>query len=419
MERNRRLLYPGEVMDDGINIYFNQEAHQMEWLENQFKDGSDVKKFTEVFSLANMKKANHFHESLPQYEKTPLYQLTGFSEDVSLGAVYVKDESTRFGLNAFKGLGASYAMAGYFSRKLNMEDSSFSELVAAVSEYPAETFATATEGNHGKGVAWGAEIFNQNCKVFLPKGAASARVEAVTDFGAEAKITDVNYDDTVQYAADQSSGNGWILLQDTAWEGYEEIPSDIMLGYTTIVSEITEQLESENLEHVTHVVLQAGVGSFAGAVAAAIYNVTDGEPPKIIVVEPSEANCMFHSAESELGEPLRIYGDMNTMMAGLSCGEPSPIGWNILKFTADYFILCEDEISAEGMRRLGKPVKYDAKITSGASGALPAGFLYEVMTNDSHADLKTNLKLGKDSKVLVINTEGDTDPDSYKKIMNG
>lgn len=391
----------------------------MEWLENQFKNEDNAKRYTGGFTGENMKKARRFHNSLPQYDKTSLHQLTGFSEETGLGAVYVKDESSRFGLNAFKGLGASYAMAGYFSRKLDMADSTFNELLEAVSEYPAETFATATDGNHGKGVAWGAEIFNQNCKVFLPKGAASTRVTAVTERGAEAKVTDINYDDTVQYAADQSSGHGWILLQDTAWEGYEEIPSDIMLGYTTIVSEITEQLEPGNLDQLTHVILQVGVGSFAGAVAAAIYNITDGDPPKIIVVEPSEANCMFHSAESELGDPLRIYGDMNTMMAGLSCGEPSPIAWNILKSTADYFISCDDEISAKGMRMLGRPAKDDAKITSGASGALPAGFLYEVMTNESHADLKANLNLGSDSKVLVINTEGNTDPDNYKKIMNG
>src|SRR5699024_7841796 len=212
---------------------------------------------------------------------------------------------------------------------------------------------------------------------------------------------------------------GWILLQDTAWEGCEEIPTDIMMGYTTIVSEITEQLESESLDQLTHVILQAGVGSFAGAVAAAIYNVTEGNSPKIIVVEPSEADCMFHSASSELGEPFRIYGEMNTMMAGLSCGEPIPIGWNILKSTADYFVSCEDEISAKGMRKLGKPTENDVKIVAGASGALPAGFLYEVMTNDSHSDLKENLELSSSSKVLIINTEGDTDPDNYRKIMNG
>lgn len=392
----------------------------MEWIENQFKDDRNAKKFTEIFSHENMKKAHQFHKSIPQYEKSSLHQLTGLSKDMSLGALYVKDESARFSLNAFKGLGASYAMASYFARKLNMDltATTFNELLDRVNKYPPETFTTATEGNHGKGVAWTAKIFNQNCKVFLPKGAASTRVDAVTDLGAEAKVTDINYDDTVQYAADQSSGNGWILLQDTAWEGYEEVPADIMMGYITIISEITEQLESESLDQLTHVILQAGVGSFAGAVSAAIYNVTQGNPPKIIVVEPSEADCMFRSASGELGEPLRIYGEMNTMMAGLSCGEPSPIGWNILKSTVDYFISCEDVISAEGMRRLGKPAENDVKIVSGASGALPAGFLHEVMTNDSYADLKEKLKLGSNSTVLVINTEGNTDLDNYQRVMS-
>lgn len=393
----------------------------MEWIQNQFKDDDHNKKFSEYFSRKEMTKARHFHKSMPQYEKTALHELTERSKELGLGALYVKDESTRFGLNAFKGLGASYAVASYFAGKLNidMTVATFDELLEAVSKYPPETFVTATEGNHGKGVAWAAGIFDQKSKVFLPKGAAENRVNAVTDLGAEAKVTDINYDDTVQYAADQASGNGWILLQDTAWEGYEDIPTSIMQGYTTIISEITEQLESENLEQVTHVILQAGVGSFAGAVSAAIHNITGGNTPKIIVVEPSAANPLFRSADSELGNPVRVYGDMDTMMAGLSCGEPSPIGWNILKTMTDYFISCDDDISAEGMRMLGKPAESDAKITSGASGALPAGFLHEVMTNDSYSDLKRNLKLDSDSTVLIINTEGDTDPDNYQKVVNG
>ncbi|WP_462422175.1 diaminopropionate ammonia-lyase [Salinicoccus sp. Marseille-QA3877] len=393
----------------------------MEWIQNKFKDHTNVKKFTPDFSMENMEKVNNLHKSMPQYEKTPLYKLTKRSNEMGLGALFVKDESPRFCLNAFKGLGVSYAMASYFAGKLNQDiaDLTFNELLEQVSEFPPETFATATEGNHGKGVAWGADIFNQKGKVFLPKGAAKSRVDAVTDLGAEAKVTDINYDDTVQYAADQSSGNGWILLQDTAWEGYEKIPTNIMQGYTTIISEITEQLESENLEQVTHVILQAGVGSFAGAMSAAIHNITGGNPPKIIVVEPTEANPILRSADSELGNPVRVYGAMDTTMAGLSCGEPSPIGWNILKSTADYFISCKDEISDKGMRILGRPIEGDTKITSGASGALPAGFLHEVMTNDSYADLKEKLKLGSDSKVLVINTEGNTDPDNYQRVMNG
>ena len=392
----------------------------MEWIQNQFKNADNAVMFNQPFSKEKVKKAHHFHQSLPQYAKTPLSELTGRSKELGLGSLLVKDESRRFGLNAFKGLGASYAMACYFAGQLNMDmaEVRFDELLELVNKYPPETFVTATEGNHGRGVAWATRIFNQNGKVFLPKGAAEVRVDAVTELGAEAKVTDINYDDTVQYAADQSSGNGWILMQDTAWEGYEEIPTHIMQGYTTILSEITEQLEPDSLDQITHVILQAGVGSFAGAMAAAIYNQTDGSPPKIIVVEPREADPIFRSADSELGNPVRVYGDMNTMMAGLSCGEPSPIGWNILKSTADYFISCDDEISAQGMRMLGRPAEGDAKIISGPSGALPAGFMYEVMTNDSYTDLKENLDLGTDSKVLVINTEGDTDPDNYQRVMN-
>lgn len=392
----------------------------MEWIQNKFKNRRDAEKFTADFSVQEIQNAAHFHASMPQYEKTPLHELKSGAQSLSLGNLFIKDESARFGLKAFKGLGASYAMAQYFSGRLNpdIEGLTFNELLEAVRRQPVETFVTATEGNHGKGVAWGARIFGQEGKVFLPEGAAKTRVQAVTDLGAEAVVTDVNYDDTVQYAAEQADKNGWILMQDTAWEEYTEIPVNIMKGYTTIISEIRAQLGQNSLEEISHVVLQAGVGSFAGAMAAALYNLTGGKPPKIIIVEPAVADPIYRSAKSETGEPVRVYGDMDTAMAGLSCGVPSPVGWNILKSTADCFVSCSDAVSDRGMQLYGRPGGGDPSIISGASGALPLGFLAEVMTEDSHSDLKEKLGLDTSSKVLLINTEGDTDPDHYKRVMN-
>ncbi len=391
----------------------------MKWTENRFKNSADAEKSTAYFSREEMRKVKRFHVSMPQYEPTKLHELPGRARSFGIDALYVKDESTRFGLKAFKGLGVSYAMARYFAGKFNLEAGalSFHELLEEAGKRPGETFATATEGNHGKGVAWGAGIFNQKGKVFLPEGAKKIRVEAVTGLGAEAEVTDMNYDDTVQYAADEAEKNGWILMQDTAWEGYTEIPADIMRGYTTVISEIESQLDHKAFEKITHVVLQAGVGSFAGAMAAALYNITDGKPPKIIVVEPEAADPIFRSAESESGGPVRIHGDMDTVMAGLSCGAPSPIGWEILKSTTDCFVSCDDEVSEKGMRLLGGPAGEDPSIVSGASGALPFGFLAEVMTDDVYSDLKEFLGLGDASRVLVISTEGDTDPDHHQRVM--
>lgn len=391
----------------------------MKWIQNKFKSTADAENYNGDFSLQEIQGAAHFHASMPQYEPTPLHELKNGAQSLGLGALFVKDESARFGLNAFKGLGASYAMAQHFAGKMvrDGQSLSFTDLLDAAGSYPVETFATATEGNHGKGVAWGAHIFGQKGKVFLPDGAAKIRVQAVTDLGAEAIVTDMNYDDTVQYAAQEAAKNGWILMQDTAWEGYTEIPVDIMKGYTTIISEIRAQLGQNSLEGISHVVLQAGVGSFAGAMAAALYNLTGGRPPTIIIVEPAAADPLYRSAGTETGDPVRVYGDMDTTMAGLSCGAPSPVGWNILKSTADCFVSCGDAVSDRGMRLYGKPDGGDPAVTSGASGALPLGFLAEVMTDERFSELKEDLGLDESSKVLLINTEGDTDPVHYKKVM--
>ncbi|CAM4195837.1 diaminopropionate ammonia-lyase [Lacicoccus alkaliphilus] len=391
----------------------------MEWIDNKFKNAGDAERFTGDFSRADIQNAYDFHTSMPQYESTHLHELRGRAQSLGLGALYIKDESTRFGLNAFKGLGAAYAMARHFAGRLNQDvgGMSFNSLTAALEGHPFETFVTATEGNHGKGVAWGAKIFGQQGKVFLPKGAAGARVQAVTDLGADAEVTEMNYDDTVQYAAEQAKRNGWILMQDTAWEGYMEIPLNIMQGYTTIISEVHEQLGRSSSAEISHVVLQAGVGSFAGAMAAALYRMTDGNPPKIIIIEPEAADPIFRSADSMSGQPIRVHGEMETVMAGLSCGAPSPIGWNILKSTADHFVSCDDSISDKGMRMYGRPYGEDPSIISGASGAVPLGFLAEVMTSDKHSELKKQMALDESSKVLLFNTEGNTDPGNRIRVM--
>lgn len=397
-------------------------GHKMEkikWTDNQFKKLGFSTRETEHFSERELKKAINFHSSMPEYKPTPLHNLSELSNSLGVKGIYVKDESKRFGLNAFKGLGVSYAMASYFAKELalDLDSTNYDSLNEQVKSLPKSTFATATDGNHGKGVAWAASLFGQQAKVYMPKGSSQSRLKAIQNYGADACIMDLNYDDTVQTVANLAEINDWTLIQDTAWEGYEEIPLYIMQGYTTIVSEITTQLKGVSLNEITHVFLQAGVGSFAASIAAAIYNLTSGSSPKVVIVEPSKADCLYHSALHPTGTPQRVYGDLATMMAGLACGEPNPVGWEILKSISDYFFSCDDSISANGMRVLGNPICKDVKVISGESGSVPMGLVYELMSNDELDQVRYKLGLNDSSNILVINTEGDTDPINYRKVV--
>ncbi len=396
-----------------------EQVQNIRWIENRFRDTRDANEYTGVYSTIEMDKANRFHATMPGYTETPLKDLSGLAALLGVDKVYVKDESERFGLNAFKGLGVSYAMAKYFAGvlELDLDSVTFDELLERVSDLPEITFATATDGNHGKGVAWAAGIFNQKAKVYMPEGTAKSRLNAVTDHGAEGHITNMNYDDTVRYAAEAADENDWVLLQDTAWEGYEDVPENIMKGYMTIVSEIIKQLGNKGFDDITHIFLQAGVGSFAGAMAAAVFNATGGDMPEIIIAEPRKADCLYQSAGNENGEPVAVAGDLDSMMAGLCCGEPNPAAWNILKSLTNYFISCDDSVSAQGMRVLGNPSAKDHKVISGESGAVTTGVLHEVTRSGNHVELKKRLGLDETSKVLLINTEGDTDPDNYRKVV--
>lgn len=392
----------------------------MNWTQNPHKRSELTTLELEYFSEREIEKSIHFHSSLPGYEATPLERLDNLAKHLDVGIIYVKDESKRFGLKAFKGLGGSFAIASYFSKKLalDLSKTDFQELVDHVSSLPKATFATVTSGNHGRGVAWAAKLFNQNARIYLPKDSSTSRSDAIKEYGAEAYLSDLNYDDTVLRVAEMAAKNNWVLLQDTAWEGYETIPIYIMQGYTTIIAEIVEQLNAEPLHNITHVFLQAGVGSFAAAIAAAIHNLAKKNPPKIVIIESEEANCFYQSTLHNSGEPQRVYGKLDTMMAGLACGEPNPVAWKILKSISDYFLSADDAISAKGMQILGNPLNDDAIIISGESGAIPLGVLHDILSHDKNSSLKNELQLDEKSNILLISTEGDTDPDHYQKIIN-
>jgi len=376
----------------------------------------------ELTSLSQTEKTSCFHRGLPGYEQTPLVSLDGLAARLGVSKLWVKDESKRFGLNAFKALGGSYAMGEYLAGKLGkpIEELTFEELCSPQAKRALGeiTFVTATDGNHGRGVAWSARLLGQKSVVYMPKGSAAERLENIRAQGAQAEITQFNYDDAVRLADRMAKEHGWVLVQDTAWPGYEQIPAHIMQGYTTLAREIGQQLEQAGEEKPTHLFLQAGVGSFAGAVLGYFTSLWGDERPVTAIMEPDQADCVYRSARADDGTLHFVTGDMNSMMAGLCCGEPCTISWEILNSYADAFISCGDEYAARGMRLLGRPEGDDPIVVSGESGAVGAGVLEGILTEERLRPLRQALGLDENSRVLLISTEGDTDRTNYQKILS-
>ena len=375
-----------------------------------------------VMGLSEVRKARAFHESFPQYTTTPLTRLDRMAAYLGLKEVYVKDESYRFGLNAFKVLGGSFAMARYIAGETGRD---VSELPYSVltsdklrEEFGQATFFTATDGNHGRGVAWSANRLGQKAVVHMPKGSTQTRLENIAKEGAQVDIQEMNYDDCVRLAAKEADETErGVIVQDTAWDGYEEIPSWIMQGYGTMAMEAGEQLKGYGCDRPTHVFVQAGVGSLAGAVVGYFTNLYPDNPPTFVVVEADVAACLYKGAAAGDGDPRIVDGDMQTIMAGLACGEPNTISWDILKNHVKVFIAAPDWVAASGMRMLAAPIKGDAPVTSGESGAAPFGALAAIMTMEEYRDLRHEIGLDENSSVLLFSTEGDTDPERYKNIV--
>ena len=370
-----------------------------------------------AFGSSATARAVAFHRSLPDYAPTPLADLKRLSAGLGLGRLAVKDESTRFGLNAFKGLGASYAVACYLAQYLGLSEGEMTYENLTKPEYREQlrkvTLVTATDGNHGRGIAWAAKIFGVFAHVFMPKGSSTERLANIRGLGAEASFTTYNYDDTVRHAANLAKEKGWVLVQDTAFEGYTEIPRWIMQGYTTLAHEAVEQYA----EPPTHIFLQAGVGSMPGAIAGYFAAHDREKRPVVTIVEPNHADCIYRTAAASDGERHIVTGEINSIMAGLSCGEPSPIAWEILKDYADHFVSVPEWVAAKGMRILGNPLDDDPRVVSGESGAVTTGLVAELMQNRSLDYLRDRIGLNKDSRILCISTEGDTDRTNYRRVV--
>ncbi len=386
---------------------------KLKWTLNNItkSDGTQIQNM----SVDEMEKASNFHKSFPQYEATPLTRLSELARYLGLRRLYVKDESYRFGLNAFKVLGGSYAIARYMAQQLHKDVSEipYNVLTSAKlkEEFGQATFFTATDGNHGRGIAWAANKLGQKCVVRMPKGTTQTRLQNIAKENAEVTIEDLNYDDCVRMAAKEAENTEHgIMVQDTAWEGYEEIPTWIMQGYGTLAMEADQQLAQDGCRP-THIFIQAGVGSLAGAVVGYFTNRFKENPPVMVVVEANAADCLYRSAIQGDGSRVDVTGEMLTIMAGLACGEANTVSWDILRNHADAFVSCPD-----GSRIYAAPLRGDRQVISGESGSVTMGLVHALMTKPEYQELKDALKLNADSEVLLVSSEGDTDPERYHEI---
>ncbi len=375
------------------------------WLKNDNRNRVSYSDFDIEKAMA----IHAFHRSMPFYMPTSLYALDYLARHLGVSGVYIKDESTRFGLNAFKSLGGTYCVAFCLAERIGLGANwDYEKIIRNLSVKPV--FATATDGNHGRGIAYASRLFGCKCHVYLPKGSANERVDNIRREGAETFVTDCSYDETVLMIARKAQEEGWMLVQDTAWEGYTEIPARIMQGYLTMGDEIREQISVTP----THIFLQAGVGSMAASLCA-YFRFLYGEKVMISVVEASEADCLYETAKVNDGLLHATKGSMQTMMAGLCCGFPCLTAWEMLKNQADFFLTLDDDDAATGMRTLAYPYPGDPVLESGESGASAIGAVIQILRQ--YPEAKDALGLGQNSVVLCISTEGATDRENYQRIV--
>ncbi len=363
-----------------------------------------------------------FHRSIDGYEATPLLSMASTAEAIGVEAIYVKDESHRFGLNAFKPLGASYAIFRLLSsaarrrlgRELAPRDLQNNELLGALGPL---TFCAATDGNHGRAVAWTARRFGQQAVIYLPSNSAASRVQAIEAEGGRTVLVPGTFDDCVVRCTRDAEEQGWQVVADTAYGDYREIPHDISLGYGTIFLEADEQLipsdrpaASGDHPPVDLVLLQTGVGGLASAAVRFLAQRYGAGRPKTLCIEPVSSDCFLESIRR--GRPSPTRGPQDSVMAGLNCGIPSLTAWPILKQGTNAFLAIEDEWALHAMRAYAHE-----GIVSGESGASGLAGLLAVAFDPALRELRGALEIGPSTRVLLVNTEGATDPQAYRDVV--
>ncbi len=370
----------------------------------------------DLFTPEVAKKVSRYSNTLKEYNKTPLVSLDALAKEMGVKKVFVKDESYRMGLNAFKSIGVIYGVSKVICNKLDisLDDIDFDYFLKPEINQKIKDIVliAATDGNHGKGLAYSAKLLGCKCHIYMPSQTAPARVKAIEDLGASVIVTEYNYDDTLKLVIKKAEEMSWCHVQDQAWEGYTQTTNYISQGYTIIADEIREQL---NGEVPTHLMLQAGAGSFALGIMAYFATLMEKNKPHMTIVEPDNAACFLKSALE--GKFSVVEGDLATIMAGLSVGEPNIVAYDVLKDIVNYYISCPNEYSATGMRILANPLENDSKIISGESGSVCLGMAYGICTIDALKEIKKEMKIDENSVLLFISTEGDTDPKIYKEVV--
>ncbi len=372
-------------------------------------DGTD----NAILSIEATQEVEWFLAHRYGHKPTPLVALPALAHQLGVAAIHIKDEGHRLGLGSFKALGGSYAVirlvleeaSRQFGRKVDVTELHTSEVKAVARKV---TVACATDGNHGRSVAQGAELVGAKCAIFVHAGVSNERIAAIARFGAEIIRVKGNYDDSVAEASRVAEERGWITVSDTSWPGYERIPGLVMQGYTALLAEALRELP----EPPTHVFVQAGVGGIAAAIAGQLSILFGKDRPFFTVVEPSRAACLFESAKA--GRIVRIPDDKATVMAMLECYEPSLVAWRVLSRTADAFMTVEDDDAIAVMKRLAEPPGADPVIVAGESGGVGLAGLIKVA---SSAELREQTGLGSDARAFLINTEGATDPKLYHALV--
>jgi diaminopropionate ammonia-lyase len=368
---------------------------------------------TEALGPKGRDAAERVLRAIPRYGTTPLVALPGLARTSGIGALHLKDEGQRFGLGSFKALGGGYAVvslvlaeaARQLGRAVTAVELGDPEVRTIASKM---TFCCATDGNHGRSVAWGAQMAGAACEIYIHAGVSEGRENAMAAYGARMNRIAGSYDDSVALAAEMAKKHGWIVVSDTAWPGYEAIPLMVMQGYAMIAGEALDAMEPPP----THIFVQAGVGGLAAAVASYTHQRLGADAPKIIVVEPARAACLFETAKA--GHLVTVPHGEPTVMAMLECATPSPLGWEVLAHLADGYITLEEDQSPRAMRLLANPSDDDPAVVAGESGCTGVAALLAAMSESS---TKEAMGLGPSSRVLVINSEGATDAAIYAQIV--
>ena len=387
--------------------FHNSQAHtQLEY----------TLRMSEILSLPKFYAAKQVISQWLDYQITPLHRLQALAEEFGVSTLLYKDESSRFGLGSFKALGGAYAVYRMLCSEIERQ---FGEKIQSPGQLQQTkwqlfcgklTVTTATDGNHGRSVAWGAQQFGVNCVIYIHRHVSQGRELTIRELGAEIVRVNGNYDDSVRQAMQDATSNNWWLISDTSFAGNTAIPCDVMQGYTIMVDEVLQQLSAEELP--THVFVQGGVGGLAAAVCAHLWLRLKSGRPRFIIVEPENAACLYSSSKNQ--QLTVVTGELDTLMVGLACGEVSTLAWEILETGCNDFITVSDDFVPTSMKRLAAGDSQTEKIIAGESAVAGLCALFELMSSE----IRSALGLNADSRVLLFGTEGATDKALYRQLVD-